>query len=105
MITFHESDFPNAATHCNQHACGFSLYRGVLIQWDEDDDTRILGVLDAMPAGILDRLLIVQEHEGGINFVWKEQVPEGYEEGKSIDEPGGDIWTVISSVALKGKHE
>lgn len=99
-ITFMMSDFPNGATLCDQSECGFSLYRGVLVQWDEDHDERVIAVLDKMPAKVLDHLLIVQEHEGSISFVWKDTVPAGYGKGEGIDVPDGDHWNIHSSIAL-----
>jgi len=49
-------------------------------------------VLDHLPTNILEQLVITQEHEGGISFVWKFSVPRGYEEDGSID-GGGDDWS------------
>lgn len=104
MITFKASDFPDMATHCSQSDCGFSLYRGVLVQWDEDHDERVLGVIDEMPVKIVDRLCVVQEHEGCIAFVWDGEVPTGYEvDGPGIHAPDGDWWSVISSTTLLGR--
>ncbi len=100
MITFKASDFPNMATHCQQSDCGFSLYRGVLVQWDEDHDERVLRVLDEMKPKHLDKLLIVQEHEGCIAFVWKGTVPAYYRKGSGFAEPKGDWWNVTSSKAV-----
>ena len=100
MITFKDCDFPNLASHCNQGECGFSIYRGVLILWDEDHDQRILGVIDKMPARVIKHLLIAQEHEGCIDFVWNEVIPKGYEsDAPEIEAPDGDLWG-ITSVAL-----
>jgi len=97
MITLKASDLPNMATHCDQADCGFSLYRGVLVQWDEDHDDRVLRVLDDMKAKHLDKLLVVQEHEGCIAFVWRGSIPFYYREGECIVEPTGDVWNITSS--------
>ena len=106
MTTFKLSDLPNMASHCDQSECGFSLYRGVLVQWDEDHDERILRVIDGMPAAVVDRLLVVQEHEGGIAFRWSGDVPEGYGlDSLGVDEPEGDWWPVVSSVGLPTHRE
>ena len=95
MNVFKTSDFPSPDDH------EFSLYRGVLVQWDEDHDERVLRVIDYMPAKVVDRLLVVQEHEGSVAFVWDRTIPVGYEvDGPGIDVPGGDWWYVYSSVAL-----
>lgn len=109
-------DLPNGATHCNQSECGFSIYRGVLVQWDEDHDERILDVLDDMPCHVVDAMVAVQEHEGTICFVWKDAVPKGWEDGNSVvwsraTEPGTeeafhcgliaeDVWHIYQSVVL-----
>lgn len=100
LATFKSADLPNAATHCDQAECGFSLYRGVLIQWDEDHDKRVLRVLDNMPAKVLDRLLVVQEHEGSIAFVWDGKVPKRYSDANDIEVPGGDCWCISSSISI-----
>lgn len=104
MITFKASDFPNMSTHCDQADCGFSLYRGVLVQWDEDHDERVLRFLDEMKPKDLDKLLVVQEHEGCIAFLWKGAVPAYYREGFGFEEPTGDWWTVSSSKAVPNKE-
>lgn len=99
--TFRESDFPNMALHGKQSDYGFSLYRGVLVQWDEDHDERVLDVLDRFPVNMIERLLIVQEHEGSIAFVWKGKVPAKYKDDDSgVYSPDGDWWAVVSSTAL-----
>ena len=100
MLRFTEKDFPDRLNSGH----GFSLYRGVLIQWDEDHDERILEVLDGMPARILDRLLITHENQAGIAFVWKGEVPRGYEKDKEIG-LDSDVWHIGSSVALKDPEE
>jgi hypothetical protein len=97
LAVFYEADFPNMATHCDQKECGFSLYRGVLVQWDEDHDERILDVIDEMNPSALKDLLLCQEHEGSISFVWKNAVPQGFEEGGGIDVPDGDLWNIDDS--------
>ena len=103
LTTFVQGDLPNLASHCKQEACGFSLYRGVLVQWDEDHDERVLSVLDEMPARVLDRLMVVQEHEGSIAFLWDGVAAEElyYEEGDELSIYDGDIWHVLSSVSLE----
>src|SRR5262245_7508478 len=101
--TFYQKDLPNGASHCSQDKCGFSIYRGVLIQWDEDHDERVLRVLDEIPIAILGQLLVVQEHKASVSFLWRDVVPQGYEEGVDFQEPRGDIWIIYKSTAVKGK--
>lgn len=88
---------PNMATHKDQESCGYSVYKDVLVQWDEDDDDRILDVIDCMEPSVRKNLLICQEHEGSVAFVWKNEVPEGYTEEDDIDTPDGDVWCICSS--------
>ena len=95
---FTDADLPSMASHCNQNQCGFCLYRGVLVRWDEDQDERVFELLDDMPAIVLDQLLVVQEHEASIIFVWSGTTPpKGYEEGGGIDIASGDHWTIHES--------
>ena len=89
------------ATHRPQAKCGFSLYRGVLVQWDEDHDLRVLELLDQLPACDLNRLLVIQEHEGSVAFLWH-SLPvnyQRYQEGCQIDMLG-DLWTISSSASV-----
>jgi hypothetical protein len=100
MKQFLQADLPNAATHRPQAECGFAIYRGVLVQWDEDHDDRVLQFLDEFPAGLVDRLVVVQEHEAKLLLVWHKAIPNGYESGTEID-VDGDLWHVESSVAIE----
>ena len=65
IIVFYDGDLPNMATHCPQEECGFSIYRNILVQWDEDGDDRVLWFIDHLPERVREQLLIVQEHEVG----------------------------------------
>lgn len=98
-VVFHASDFPNMATHCLQAECGFSLYRGILVQWDEDQDERILSFVDSLPDHIRVRLLVAQEHEAALALRWKGPTPDGYQEGSEFD-VDGDVWYVDTSYGL-----
>ena len=95
-FTFFDTDLP----HCPQSNCGFSIHRGILVQWDEDHDTRILHLLDSLPASILDQLIATQEHKGSISFLWKSSTPEDYQENKSVNASDGDSWTIYSSTHI-----
>ena len=96
-----DDQLPTMATHCDQADCGFSIYGTVLVRWDEDRDRRVLDVIDTLPRGVYDRLLVIQEHEASLALVWDGEPPEGYREGDSVDVPDGDIWNVYSSVAAR----
>lgn len=66
--------------------CGFSLYKGVLILWDEDHDDRIFSWIDQYGSGCVS----VHEHEATMTIVWNgrdDTRPTGY----SVC---GDFWTV-----------
>ena len=75
---------PNTATHCDQSECGFSLYRGVLVRWDEDCDTRVLNFIDDRTKAERRELLVVQEHEGCIKFLWRSTIPSRLARGCNI---------------------
>jgi 5-methylcytosine-specific restriction endonuclease McrA len=87
---------PNMASHCEQSECGFSEYLGVLVQWDEDRDTRVLSFIESLDDETRAELAVVQEHEGSIAFVWKNKIPYGYQDGDGIVVEG-DWWTIASS--------
>ena len=104
---FTENDLPSMASHCPQLECAPSeMYKGVLVQWDEDHDKRVLQVIDEMPDYARMACLAVQEHEGSISFLWADFVPAGYEDydkgGKGIDVPDGDVWSVMDSKVFHG---
>lgn len=103
LIVFYNEDFPNLATHCHQESCGFSVYKNVLVQWDEDTDTRVLKFIDELPEKIREQLVLVQEHEGSIALRWRDYVPEDYKE--NVDgvevEVDGDNWSIFSSYTVK----
>jgi hypothetical protein len=74
----------------------FSIWRGVVIQWDEDMDTRVLRFVDAMEDSDRENLLSCYEHEGGLTLLWKEGVPQKYLKTQSI-EVMGDVWGICES--------
>jgi hypothetical protein len=90
------------ATHCRQENCGFSLYRGVLVVWDEDHDTRVLTFIDSLAEENRKQLLVVQEHEGSIAFIWDRYCPKSCEGAIAIyDDEGFDEWSVEGSLVLR----
>lgn len=97
LTVFHDVDFPNGATHCPQAECGFSIYHGVLIQWDEDGDERILSLIDQMPEDVRLQLLITQEHKASVSLVWKSYIPSGWEEGRELYVED-DVWHIMDSL-------
>jgi hypothetical protein len=97
IVVFFDRDLPSMASHCEQSECGYSLYRGILVQWDEDHDERVLKFIDALGNDVQTELLVVQEHEGRLGLLWRDRVPQGLEEGRQID-ICNDVWSVESSV-------
>lgn len=93
---FDEEDLPNMGAGAKGFSYGFTIYRGVLVQWDEDRDERVLTFINQLPAGVRCRLAIVQEHEGSLGLVWHTRAPSDYEVGKEF-EVEGDFWVVQKS--------
>ena len=85
------------ATHCSQEECGFGIYRGVLVQWDEDHDERILQFIDELPDAIREHLVIAQEHEACLALVWRNVVPPDYAKNSHSVMVGGDVWEIVES--------
>jgi hypothetical protein len=100
---FRVSDLPNMGVSVKGFSYGFTVYRGVLIQWDEDEDRRILTFIDQLPSGVRRSLSIVQEHEGSLGLVWRNRVPEGYEVGREF-EVEGDFWVVEKSQSVRKRQ-
>jgi hypothetical protein len=98
VVVFFDSDLPNMASHCPQKKCGYSLYKGVLVQWDEDEDERVFTFIDELRSEIRFQLLVVQEHEAMLGLLWKASIPPGYEEGAEL-EVEDDAWHVATSKA------
>jgi hypothetical protein len=99
IAVFYDSELPALSSHCNQAECGFSIYKSTLIRWDEDsDDVRILQFIDELANDIREELLVCQQHEGTVQFIWKSQVPQGYEKGCGVD-VAGDGWYILESIA------
>jgi len=97
--TFFNQDFPSRGLKDFQHDFGFSLYRGVVVQWSEDHDKRVFTLLDEMSSINLSELVIVQSYKGCVDFRWKSFVPIGYEEGKQVTVER-DVWSISTSVSL-----
>ena len=98
---FDEEDLPNMGAGAKGFSYGFTIYRGVLVQWDEDRDERILTFINQLPARVRCRLAIVQEHEGSLGLVWHTRAPSDYEVGKEF-EVEGDFW-VVEKTTSKAK--
>jgi len=75
---------------------GVSLYKGVLIEWDRDYDTRIFTFVDRLLnkyefTGY--KLLTAHESEGTSRLLWENKIPDLTEADVTID---WDVWCVTS---------
>jgi hypothetical protein len=98
---FDVNDLPNMGAGIRGFTYGFTIYCGVLVQWDENRDERVLTFINELPARVRCQLAIVQEHEGCLGLVWHTSVPSGYEMGEEF-EVEGDFWVVQTSNTAKG---
>jgi hypothetical protein len=101
LTVFYDDDFPNMASHCDQWECGYSIHRGVLVQWDEDHDARVLEVIDGLAEVVRAELLVVQEHEASLALLWRSHVPERYAVGRTVD-IHNDTWDIVRSEGASG---
>lgn len=65
---FYEDDLPP-----QQGSYGYSIHRGVLVVWDEDNDPRVLTLIDQMNPGAREALLAVGESQGSVSFLLEGQ--------------------------------
>ncbi len=77
---------------------GMSVYKDTLVLWDEDVDSRVIGLLDSMLGYHLEKLAAVYEHEGGVLMYWKGAIPDKYADGSQIGISDGDSWSITSHV-------
>jgi hypothetical protein len=78
----------------------YSIYRDVLVYWDEDKDARILCFIDEMHEVHRKILLSVSERKGTIVLCWNGVIPDLYKEGEEI-ECCGDYWSISESFSIK----
>ena len=94
---FSLSDIPD-------RACGYAVYRGVLVWWDVDCDERVLTFIDGLKPSVRCHLLTAMQAEGCLDLVWEGRVPDPvYADGALIDvidreDRWLDTWTVRSRV-------
>lgn len=99
-VVFYDDDLPNMASHRPQWECGYSIYVGVLIQWDEDHDVRVFEFIDGLPDEVRLQLLVVQEHEASLALLWRDEVPGRYSAGNTVD-VHDDTWDIVVSAGTK----
>jgi hypothetical protein len=75
---------------------GMTAYRGVLILWDEDYDTRVVDLLDGMTDAERRELVAVHENEGCVFLCWRAMVPERFRAG--MVGVANDHWTAYHQV-------
>ena len=77
-------------------ADALSVYKGVLVLWDEDQDARVLEFVDQVAEGDRTKLLAVQEHEANLYLLWRGEIPEQYTQSKMV-ELENDFWEIVES--------
>lgn len=91
------------ATLTNNTVLGeYSIYRGVLVFWDRDYDTRVLTFIDNNEM-VIPRMLAVSEHKAFLTVLWLNRVPNLPKEVAWVNENyphegevAGDGWQVES---------
>ncbi len=93
LPVFYREQFPNSTIDD-----GFSLYKGVLIQWSTMWDIRICTFIDDLSPVYRENLLACQAHKGGISLLWKNNsmIPPGIKERRRV-EVEMDFWSVDRS--------
>jgi len=55
---------------CYKQYHGITVYKDVIILWDEDYDTRVMGMIDVhFPAGSV-KPIAIHESKGSVNILW-----------------------------------
>jgi hypothetical protein len=80
----------------------YSVYKGVLVVWDSDYDSRVLDFIDDLDSETREKLISVGERKGSIHFLWAETIPDQFLDGCRVD-VGGDSWSIVSSECVKSK--
>jgi hypothetical protein len=80
----------------------YSIYRGVLVFWDDDYDSRVLTSIDDNEM-LIPNILAVSESKAFLDVMWLDNVPDFPKEVAGVNEklPGivevaGDSWRVES---------
>ena len=96
--TFYKHQLPGSTTV----DYGLSLYRGVLVQWDDDHDTRIFKFIDKLKPKVRKCLLVAYERKGGLSLLWRDNIFIGDRDQVVV---GGDVWSIRFSELIEGKGE
>ena len=80
----------------------YAIYRGVLVLWDDDYDTRVLTFIDNNEM-LIPRILAVSEREAFLTILWLDKIPNLSKEVTGSNtafpnqvEVAGDSWQVQS---------
>jgi len=95
-LAFDVHDLP-----CTSH--GMSVHKGVIVCWDEDHDTRVLGFIDDLDPFDCEgeKLIAVHESKGCLYMLWERCVPIMYANGRCVSLVNdSDSWVINSSRAL-----
>lgn len=79
---------------------GFSVYRDIVVLWDDDFDTRVLDWIDSLTDETRQKLAAAQENEGNLYLLWHSEVPFEYRVNGEVEAPKGDIWAIAKSSRL-----
>ena len=74
----------------------FTEYKGVLVFFDGDKDTRVLDFIDDLPEHLNRSLYAIGERKGSVVMVWKGHIPKRFAEGEDFDIKG-DTWSIYKS--------
>lgn len=98
MKTFKLEDIPSKGIGHPRRDYPMTVYKGVLVVYDEDKDDRIKTFIRRLSKDERENLLIAEEHEGCLHLVWDRDtyIPSHLEEGHEVDVEG-DVWAILIS--------
>jgi hypothetical protein len=96
IAVFYDKDLPSVILSGTRSDSGCSLYRGVLVEWDGDKDSRVLTLIDEMTKSEREALLAIRESKAFVTLLWDTEVPSSWSDDDL--EVEGDIWQGESRV-------
>lgn len=77
---------------------GFTIYRNVIVVWDEDQDSRIFLFIDELDDRECKHLIAAYESEGGLKLLWDDyqNIPTFLHDGQG-SQVDSDWWTIVYS--------
>lgn len=86
----------------------FTIYKGIMVFFDDDQDTRVLTFIDDLSIKMRQKLFAVGESEGSLTLVWNCHPPKKYQQDEYVH-CCGDDWFICESVRYHAeepiKHE